>query len=188
MYVYVYVYVWTCIYVLYIGTSSKPLLSSVVRHINYNDFLPLMPERDLNYRYLLYAGVLERGMEWSGRGGSGRGREEEREDEKGAPFDSLRDYRVPSSISGIKLRVITLGSWVNLYPSSYHHPPRRPTPPLRYDLRKSYTTINRYSRKAGYASPKRWGPGHCSIGNDIVSIRSTKMDMNMEDGSTMDFN
>lgn len=57
-----------------------------VRYINYNDFLPLMPERDLNYRYP---------PAWRARSGRerdsrlrGRGGEKERESERaseGAP-------------------------------------------------------------------------------------------------------
>lgn len=64
-----------------------------VRHINYNDFLPLMPERDLNYRYP------------PGRGGERekeRGRESERDSEGIVAGAHSRDYRVRVNISGIK--------------------------------------------------------------------------------------
>lgn len=49
------------------------------RHINYNDFLPLTAERDLNYRYPAW------------RAGAG------------CPGLAIPDYRVCASISGIRL-------------------------------------------------------------------------------------
>lgn len=52
-----------------------------VRHINYNDFLPLTAERDLNYRYLARRGGARRGG-WT---------------------LAIPDYRVCASISGIRL-------------------------------------------------------------------------------------
>lgn len=52
-----------------------------VRHINYNDFLPLTAERDLNYRYLAWRGGARRGG-WT---------------------LAIPDYRVCASISGIRL-------------------------------------------------------------------------------------
>lgn len=59
-----------------------------VRHINYNDFLPLMLERDLNYRYSLH------GL----RRGGGARKEKEREREKQS---EMRQLKGPAGASAV---------------------------------------------------------------------------------------
>lgn len=92
-----------------------------VRHINYNDFLPLMLERDLNYRYPLREG--------KGRKG---GREKESEKEKRRTRWGRGETRPGPQpwLQGARehfrnqTRVITLRSQVNLV----LHPPPVPVP------------------------------------------------------------
>lgn len=73
-----------------------------VRHINYNDFLPLMPERDLNYRYSLWVRGGEEGEKIQGKREKGGGGEREWAAKRPDRTFS-RDYRVYTNISGIRL-------------------------------------------------------------------------------------
>lgn len=63
-----------------------------VRHINYNDFLPLMPERDLNYRYSL------RVCGEDGREKSEKKREKKGERERGGENGQQRGPTGPSAV------------------------------------------------------------------------------------------